>query len=393
MLLVVLLLLPAGCSHQAPKKTEPPPEQMVQAATFIVEPMPWPTVIRCQGSLIADETTTVSAKVAGRVETVHCEIGDRVKDGQILVEIDDKEYRLFAEQSDAQLTQARAAVGLKPGDPLEKLNPENAPPVREAKAILEEATKSLARFQTLTDAVSKTDLEVAEAAERVASARYTSAQNSVREKIALVSVQMALKGLAYQRLADTKVPSPFDGEIQSKTVAEGTYVQPGQALLTLVRTKELRFRASVPEKYAHQLKLGQRVDVAFDLSKQKRSGTVSRINPNLDPMSRSLGFEVDLDNSDGSLRSGLFGEATIELDPDAFGIAIPTKAILRFAGVDKVWKVVDGRVKEQVVLLGSSRQDRVEIRTGVNAGDRLLGEADKGRPGKLADPEKPDKDT
>jgi hypothetical protein len=110
-------------------------------------------------------------------------------------------------------------------------------------------------------------------------------------------------------------------------------------------------------------------------------------------MSRSLVFEVDLDNSDGSLRSGLFGEATIELDPDAFGIAIPTKAILRFAGVDKVWKVVDGRVKEQVVLLGSSRQDRVEIRTGVNAGDRLLGEADKGRPGKLADPEKPDKDT
>ncbi len=98
--------------------------------------------------------------------------------------IDAQEYRLQADQADAQLSQARAAVGLKPGDPLESLNPDNAPPVREAKAVLDEATKALARLRTLKggDAVSESDLEVAESAERVAAARLASAQNSVREK-------------------------------------------------------------------------------------------------------------------------------------------------------------------------------------------------------------------
>jgi membrane fusion protein, multidrug efflux system len=109
---------------------------------------------------------------------------------------------------------------------------------------------------------------------------------------------------------------------------------------------------------------------------------VSRINPNLDPSNRSLGFEVDLDNSDGLLRSGLFGEAVLELDPDSKAIAVPEQSVLRFAGVDKVWKVKDDQVTEGVVLLGAKRGDMIEIKKGLNEGESILLDASQGEKGK-----------
>jgi RND family efflux transporter MFP subunit len=386
LLLCLCAAVITGCTPKMEAKKEPPPEVLVQGASFIVQPVAWPLIVRCQGSLVADETTIISAKVAGRIDKVQVEVGDTVAAGVPLILIDAQEYRLQADQADAQLTQARAAVGLKPGDPLESLNPDNAPPVREAKAVLDEATKALARLRTLKggDAVSETDLEIAESAERVAAARLASAQNSVREKIALISVQKALRDLAQQKLVETQILSPFEGRIQSRTAAEGTYVQPGQSLMTLVKTQKLRFRSSVPERYAHQLKIGQKVSIRFDLSQQTREGQVTRISPNLDPQSRSLSFEVDLDNADQSLRSGLFAEASIEIDPSAQGIALPLGCLQRFAGIDKVWKITDGKVKEQVVTVGMVRDDLIEIRSGLTAGDVLLSDGPAGRPGKWA---------
>jgi RND family efflux transporter MFP subunit len=378
-----------GCAPKKPKIEETPTEVFVQAPVFTVEPVRWPILVRCQGALVADEFTTVSAKVAGRVRSVHFEIGDRVSANTILVELDSEDYQLQADQADAQLAQARASVGLKPGDPVENLNPDNAPPVREARAIWDESTNGLNRIQALVlrDAISDSDLELAESAEKVASAKYASAQNGVREKIAIIGVQTALKNLAQQRLEETKVYAPMDSQVQSKLVSVGTYVQPGQPLLSLLRTSKLRFRSSVPERYAHQIQVGQKVMLQFEMSGQAREAVVSRINAELDAMNRSLGFEVDIDNTDDSLKSGFFGEATIELDADAKSIALPLASVQRFAGIDKVWKVVDGKVKEQVVLVGATRGSLVDIRSGVKEGEMLLQDASKGKIGTFQAPQ------
>jgi len=381
----LLLLSVGGCNNSSRESTSSKPKEIeVSGAILKVDLTPWTTNTRCQGSLVADETTILSAKVAGRVESIFVDVGDVVTPEKLLVQLDPTDFKLLADQSDAQLQQARAAVGLKPSDPVEKLNPENAPPVLEAKALLDEATQTLARMTSLAseDAITQSDLELAESAERVARARYQSSLNSVREKIALISVQAAQRDLAYEQLRETKVNSPFEGTIQARLVSPGTFVQAGQALLSVVRTTKLRFRTSVPERYAHLLKIGQRITIYFDLSNQVREGVVSRINPNLDPSNRSLGFEVDLDNADGQLRSGLFGEAVIELDPLSKAIAIPEQSVLRFAGVDKVWKIKDGQVSEGVVLLGSKRDGMIEIKKGLSEGEEILQDASRGASGR-----------
>ena len=314
---------------------------VVRAETLLIQPELWPLRVRTQGSLVVDETSSIGAKVPGRVAKVHVDLGDPIEKDAPLFSIDSEQYQLLVDQAESQLAQARSAVGLRDGDPLEKLNPENAPPVREAKAVWDEARQAIDRIRRLSlqNAISATDLEVAEAAEHVAAARYASAQNAVREKIALIGVQTAQLGLARQNLVDTVVRAPFSGIVENRHVAVGTYVQAGQALATIVSVSPLRFRAAVPERYAQLLQLGQKVHLELELSHQVREVEITRISPTLDPLSRSLGFEAIVDNQDRSLRSGLFAEAEVILDPQAKALVVPTKSIVRFAGVDKVWKV------------------------------------------------------
>lgn len=377
-----------GCSqHSSPSadKKNAKPIEIVRAQTMNVEPQVWPLRVRTQGSLVVDEISSIGAKVAGRIASVHVDLGDYVEKDAPLITIDDKQFKLLVEQAESQLIQARSAVGLREEEPLEKLNPENAAPVREAKAVWDETTKAVERIRRLSqqNAISATDLEVAEAAERVAAARFTSAQNAVREKIAMIGVQSAQLGLARQNLVETVVRAPFAGLIEGRHVAIGTYVQSGQSIATLVSTSTLRFRAAVPERYARGLRIGQKVRLRIELSQQERDVAITRLSPTLDPSSRALSFEASFENRDQSLRPGLFVEAEIILDPDAKAIVVPTSTIVRFAGVDKVWKVEGEVIRGQSIRIGRQEGDQTEITLGLNEGDRILIDGSQGKAGRL----------
>jgi len=382
--LAILPLIALGCSPTAPPESEKTDELIqVHGNAYTVQQHVWPKLFKCQGSLAADETTTVGSKVAGQISSVPVDLGDVVAKDDVLVQLDSSEFVLQAQQAEAQLLQARSAVGLKPDDPLEKLDTDNAPPVREARAIWDETKKAVVRLSELArrDAISDTDLDLAESAEQVASARFSAAQNGVREKIALISVQSAVRDLAKQRLGETTIRAPFTGVIESRVIATGTYIQAGQALMTIARTSVLRFRGSVPERYAQQIQIGQSISLDFDLSDQQRTVLITRISPSLDPANRSLTFEASIDNSDGKLRSGLFAEGLIVIDPEAKATVIPLSALVRFAGVDKVWKIVNGKLVEQYVSLGRQESDLIEIQSGVTVGDQLLLNGKDGRLG------------
>ncbi len=385
----VIAIQLSGCTETViPKAPAAKVEAEIEGKLFTVSRQNWPFVAKVQGGLFADEITTIAAKVPGRVVEVNCDLGDLVQADQTLVMIDQREYELLAAQAEAQLTQARAAIGLKPGDAVEKLNPMNAPPVREARAVLEEAKQSVERLKKLFSqgAVVATDLESATALESVADARFNSSLNSVREKIALVGVQTALRALAEQRLSDTKINAPFKGKIQNRTVAVGSYLNVGQPILELVRTDVLRYRASVPERFASRLKIGQKVRLLLH-GESPREVAITRISPALDSVSRSLMFEAEVPNEDGALRGGSFAQADVVLDEQSQAITIPVSVMVRFAGVQKVWKVVDGKVKEAVVEVGEEKNNLIEIRNGLQEGDSVLLNGSGGGVGKYKNTE------
>ncbi|HUG70191.1 MAG TPA: biotin/lipoyl-binding protein, partial [Pirellulaceae bacterium] len=150
---LLCVLAVGGCGKQTPnvgaKSGTDAELPVVQAASLTVEPTAWPLIVRTQGSLVADEIAVVGAKVAGRVADVRVDLGDRVAAQATLATIDQADFQLQVSQAEAQLAQARAALGLEPDAPLESLNPRRAPPVREQEAIWNEAQARSARYQEL----------------------------------------------------------------------------------------------------------------------------------------------------------------------------------------------------------------------------------------------------
>jgi len=389
-LALVFLILMISCQRQGKQEKSTVSGQgqiSSDVPVLTINLQPWPTIVRVQGSLAADEVTSVAARVAGRVVEVHYDLGDTVEANDTLVRLDSREFELKLAQAEAQLAQARAAIGLQPDDLLESLNPANAPPVREARAVLEEAKQQTQRLEPLfkQGAIVANDWETAQSLMSVAEARYNSAMNGVREKIALVRVQSALMELARQELDDTTIPAPFRGLIQSRLVAQGKYVQVGEPLMEIAKTDRLRYRASVPERYAQSLSVGQKVHIV--VGGQERSGRVSRIAPTLDPLNRSLTFEAMVDNSDGSLRGGLFAPAELVLDDQSQAVVVQPASLIRFAGVDKVWRFANGQVQEVVVRLGRETDQGIEVVEGLAPGDQILQFARDGSRGSFSSEE------
>ena len=374
----------AGCGQprtDAPDSSASADLPVIRAEVLTVRSRDWPTLVHVSGSLFADENAVVGAKVAGRVSDVRVDLGDAVDANEALAALDLAEFELQVAQAEAQLEQARAAVGLSADDSVDSLNPEDAPPVREARAVWDDAKTKNERWSRLrkSDAVAIADAQAAIAAEEVAAAQYASALNSVREKIALIRVRTAELALARQRLADAVIPAPFDGLVVERQVAPGSFVQIGDPIATIVRTDPLHFRGMVSERFARRLAVGQEVMLHVESIDQPRTAQVTRISPTLDPLSRSLLFEAELPNPNGELRTGLFAEGDVTLDAESQAIVVPISTVIEFAGVEKVWAVMDGKTDERVVLTGERRDGMVEILEGVSRGDVLLIDASQGK--------------
>lgn len=381
----LLLSLSTGCGKDEPpvagKADEPAEMPVLQAETFVVQQATWPTIVRCQGTLYADETAAVGARVPGRVAEVHVDLGDAVKAGQPLVSLQTDEFELLVAQAEAELAQARSAVGLLEGDPVDKLSPENSPPVRQERAVWDEAKASLRRAKSLFEqnAIARGEFDLAASAERVAEASYAAAINSVREKIAIIGVRRVALEVAKQRLEDAVICAPFDGYVESRRVAPGSYISAGDAVVSLTRTDPIWFRGTLPERYVGQLTTGLQIAVQIQSLRQPVTATITRISPSLDLASRSLAFEARIDNPQQQYRSGLFAQADVVLNADSKSLIVPESAVSDFAGSEKVWKLVDGVAQQFEIATGVRRNGFIEIIEGLASGDHILADASIGR--------------
>ena len=382
---LLILLFVAGCFSvddpnpgSAAAKTLP----VLDAVVIEIAPQSWPRIVRSHGNLVPDDLAVVGSRIDGRVDVVHVDLGDHVDAGATLVTLSQAELKLRVQQAEAQLLQSRSAVGLRPGILTSALDPENAPPVLEQKALWNEARGNLDRARQLQDrnTITAAEMQQIEASTAVAEARFKSAMNGVYEKIALIGVREAELSLAQEQLANTVIVAPFKGLIQGKSVSPGTYMRIGDAAITVVRLDHLRYRGTVPERFAVNMSVGQTMQLQIESIEQPETAQITRISPAIDLSSRSLLFEAVIDNSSGRLRSGLFAEARIVINDQATAIVIPPSALIEFAGAEKVWKVVDGETREQSVLTGERRSEGIEILRGLVAGDVILLDGSLGIP-------------
>jgi len=146
----------------------------------------------------------------------------------------------------------------------------------------------------------------------------------------------------------------------------------GAPIATLVKVHPLRLVLAVPERAAAGIRAGQEVRVTVDGDPTPYRGRVARLSPSIQEQSRTLTVEAEVPNEQGRLRPGAFAKADIVLAADEPAVFVPASAIVVFAGIEKVLTVREGKSVELRVQTGRREGDRVEIVTGVTAGQPIV---------------------
>jgi RND family efflux transporter MFP subunit len=176
-----------------------------------------------------------------------------------------------------------------------------------------------------------------------------------------------------QQLADTAMVSPIDGAVVQRHASVGEYLAAGAPVVTLVRLHPLRLRLLVPEREVASVRRGQPVRVTVEGgTADVQQGTVVRLSPAIAEQSRTLLIEAEVPNAKGALSPGAFARAEIVVQEDQRIVAVPAAALVTFAGVEKVLTVKDGKSEELRVQTGRRLGDRVEILSGVKAGQPVI---------------------
>ena len=374
---ILSVTLAAGCGQDradATAKAKPDAPKAVRLVT--AEAGNLPRVVTVTGTLAAEDQVVLNTEVAGRLDELPVDLGSIVHEGDVVAVLDLTDFLLKVEQAETALAQARARLGVPVDGSGDAIQPEKTSLVRQARAVLDQARRQRERMTTLhgEGILAKAELDQVDADYRVAEARLQEAFDEVRNRQAIVAERRAAVALARQQLADDTLRAPFDGAVRERQVSVGAYLDVGAAVVKIVRMHPLRLRLAVPERDAGSLRVEQRVRLREEGTGTPAEGTIVRLSPAVDEGTRTLMVEAEIPNQDGTLRPGAFATADIVVDPEQTAILVPASAIVTFAGVTKVVTVADGKAVEKRVQLGRKAGDRVEVTSGLAAGESVVAE-------------------
>lgn len=272
--------------------------------------------IRAVGSTMSDESVLIAPEIAGRISQIVFEEGRPVKQGDIIVKLDDA-------LTQAELVQAKARLTL-------------------ASANNDRAT-TLGR----TGAVTGRSQDEAQSTFESAAAEVT---------------------LAETRLSKQVLKAPFDGIVGLRSVSVGSFVNTGVTLVNVEKIDTLKVDFKIPETLLTSIRVGQDIEVQVDpVPDRTFKGQIYAINPMVDVNGRALSVRAKIDNRDLVLRPGLFARITIKGLQNREVVLIPESAIVPKAGETFVFRVEGGKAAESRVQLGERKNAEVEVLTGLVA--------------------------
>jgi RND family efflux transporter MFP subunit len=299
------------------------------------------TEVVLPGSIHAFTDAPIYARTSGYLRRWHADIGTRVKAGQLLAEID-------APEVDQQLRQARADLA-----------------TAEANASLAETTATRWKALLVTDSVTPQETDQVIADRNAKRAMVESARSNVR------------------RLEDTqsfqRITAPFAGVITARNVDVGALVEvgtgsgTGRALFHLAATQTLRVYVSVPQVYSRSAVAGVETAITLaELPGRRFKGTLVRTAEAIDPVSRTLLAEVDIDNATGALMPGAYAQVHLQLRSGGDPWVVPATALLFRAEGPRVAVVRDGKAELVPVTIGRDLGTTLEIASGLSGGEAVV---------------------
>ena len=333
---VSLLLLGAAFLIARPKAVAPSPSPAKAALTVTVErpdTRTWPQKITATGNVQAWQEAIIGAEVAGlRLAEVNVNVGDSVKQGQVLA-------RFADEMVNNDLAQQQAAL-------------------EEARAKLAEAEVNAAGAQKLKDSVAMSAQEVQQ---------YLTNAQSARAQVQMAEARLQAEKL---RLRYTRVTAPDDGVISARSATVGAVMQTGSELFRLIRRGRLEWRAELPESQLQTVRIGQKV-LLHAAQGEPVAGVVRRISPVVDVQSRNGAVFVELTDS-RALKAGMFAQGEFVMG-NLPALTLPQSALVVRDGYAYVYRVeADNRVIQLKVATGRRFGERIEIIGGIKPGESFV---------------------
>lgn len=379
-----LLLLPSGCRQEQQVTAAGPvtiPPVPITVAT--VDTRPVERRVSVVGSLLAWEIITVTPKIEGRVTETRFDVGDRVRAHDVLLRLDETDYKLAVDEAEKALLQELARLGLSQ-PPQPDFDIHRLPSVVRAEFLLQNARRQFERQTSLvaSSAGVRQQLEQAETDLRVAEATLQQTEMDALAAIAAARYRESVLNVARQRLADTIVTVPELPQLQSdlpqtmvvaqRMVSVGEMVRafPSTPVYELVLDDVLKLRVKVPERYASVVHPELQVEVTVEAYPgEVFRGQISRINPTVDPLNRTFEVEAQVQNQDHRLRHGGFAKAEVVLSANAQALTVPLEAVTRFAGTASVFRIRDNVAQAVEVQTGTTGAGWLEVVGDLAPGD------------------------
>lgn len=376
------------------------------AATAAVEAKPVPVTVTplvqrrvertvdAVGTLRGWEDVNVGTKKPGRVLRVLHDMGDRVRPGAKLVELDPTDAQLTLAQAQSRYLAELTRLGItrkQAEDALARFGItedlllgaettriiEQTPAIQQTSVAVEKAQVNLTRQRNLNARGAGTleDLQNYENDHRAAlaarDAAIATARNivatAIASKIAIDAAKQSLSDLTIVAPEPTNLPdfvdrSKLEYAITRRSASEGQMLKEGEGVMQLVIETPLRLWTTVPERYSGEVQLGQPVRVSVaSYPGRTFDGKVARINPQVDPVSRTFQVETVVPNAEGLLRPGGFAKADVVTRSSAEAKVVPVESVMRYAGVTKVFVIEQGKARAINVETGLEGAGWVEV--------------------------------
>jgi RND family efflux transporter MFP subunit len=318
--------------------------------------------IEFTGILVPNHTVNIFAKLSGIATEVNEDVGDRVREGQLLVQIDTKELN-------AQLTVAEAAVqGVRDQAIQIKDGMESA------RLNLEMAQRSYDRTKTLLDSkvVTQSQLDDAQTKLDLAKTAFDNANRQYQTVTGSTLAQAeAQVNFIKVQISNSTIISPISGIVTNRNINPGEITSMTSSLLSIADVAILKLQGNVSQEDVVRIRVGDRLAVIVDaLSTNSYTGRVEQVGPIAAATGQYFPVEVSLKN-DGRLLAGMTAKASFSWT-SASGILIPLSAVqANQDGSSSVFVLAEGRVHAQKVVLGPHSDSEVQVISGLSASETV----------------------
>jgi membrane fusion protein, multidrug efflux system len=296
-------------------------EKVIAIAVETVSPTAFNNYVELQGSVVADEQVFITGRVPGSVSKVYIKVGDRVRAGQVVAEIDDD--MVVQQMGEVQKRWELANEVYLKQDALWKQNIGSEIQLLSAKNNKEALDKTLATIQRSRE--------------------------------------------LYQ------VKSPIDGVVDESMVKVGQAAAPGIPMATVVNFSKLKVKVDAPETYAGKIRQGNSVVVLFPDLKKEVSSKISYIGAAVNPANRTFKVEIPIRANEAGLLPNMATTVRVINYSNSNAIAVPINLIQKdLSNTDFILVESAGRAKKMPVKVGQMYGEKAEILSGLKTGDKII---------------------